>query len=185
MPLRLPFSPARISRAIASGERNFIRDAWDRLHALPLGPELFSKVLAIAVPYTGSIRASVVELRRGHARAVLRDRRAVRNHLNSVHAIALANLAELTGNIAVAYALPDDARFIVKALHMDYAKKARGPIEATCDAPTVVTNERKEYEIVVVLRDQAGDEVARGRLKTLVGPKPRSLTAPIAASSGA
>ena len=110
---------------------NFIRESWDRLTKVPGGAALFSRLVGVAAPYTGSMGARVVELRRGFARAELPDRRRVRNHLDCIHAIALANLAELTGNVAVAYSLPDDARFIVAGMSIDYLKKARGTITAT------------------------------------------------------
>ena len=67
-------------------------------------------------------------LRAGYAEVVMQDKRAVRNHLDCVHAIALANLAELAGNVALAYSLPDDARFIVSGIEIEYVKKARGTI---------------------------------------------------------
>ncbi|HXI59151.1 MAG TPA: hotdog fold domain-containing protein [Polyangia bacterium] len=151
--------------------KNLVRAAWDRLQKLPGGKRVFSQLAGLAAPYTGTIGGRVKVLRRGHATVELRDRRAVRNHLSSVHAIALANLAELTGNIAVAYTLPDDARFIVAGISVDYVKKARGTISGTCDCPLIESNERKEYAIHVSLRDHAGDEVAHATLRTLVGPK--------------
>jgi acyl-coenzyme A thioesterase PaaI-like protein len=101
-----------------------------------------------------------------------RARPKVRNHLNSVHAVALVNLAELTGNLALAYSMPDDARFIVAGLTVDYAKKARGLITGTCTCPVPGTNARIEYAVPVVLKDAAGDVVATCTLRTLVGPKP-------------
>src|SRR5688572_21267954 len=101
-------------------KRNLIREAWDRLSPLPGGKAIFSKVLGMAAPYSGSIGARVAEVRRGHARVTLSDRRAVRQHLGSVHAVALVNLAELCGNLAVAYTLSDGMRFIVAGLAIDY-----------------------------------------------------------------
>ncbi len=152
--------------------RNVIREAWDRLHRVPGGKRAFSRLVGLAAPYTGSIGAQVTELRRGHSEVVLRDRRAVRNHLKCVHAIALANLAELTANIAVGYTLPDDARFIVAGLSIDYLKKARGPITGICDCPIIDSSERQEYDVVVSMRNADGEEVARSTLRTLVGAKP-------------
>src|SRR5712691_10824897 len=154
-----------------SSSKNRVREAWDRLHKLPGGKRAFSRLAGMAAPYTGTIGGQVKVLRRGHATVELPDRRAVRNHLSSVHAIALANLAELTANISVAYTLPDDARFIVAGISVEYLKKARGTITGTCDCPLIDSNERKEYAIQVSMRDRAGDEVARATLRTLVGPK--------------
>lgn len=155
------------------GSRNFIREAWDRLHRIPGGRRLFSRLVGMAAPYTGTIGARVIELSRGHSKVTLADRRAVRNHLESVHAIALANLAELTGNLAVAYSLPDDARFIPTGLSIEYLKKARGTITGVCDVDVPSTSERREIEVLVRLYDPAGDQVARSTLKTLIGPKVR------------
>lgn len=153
-----------------STRRNVIREAWDRLHALPGGKRLFSRLVGLAAPYTGSIGAVVDELGRGAARVHLADRRAVRQHLGSVHAIALCNLAELCGNLAVAYTLPDGMRFIVAGLNIDYLKKARGTIVAETAVDVPQGTGKQEIAVVVVLRDGGGDEVARATLRTLIGP---------------
>jgi len=152
---------------------NLIRDAWDRLRVIPGGRTVFSRLVGIVAPYTGSMGARVLELREGFARVELADRRKVRNHLDCVHAVALANLAELTGNVAVAYGLPDDARFIVKAMSLEYLKKARGTITASATCPPIGDNAERELEIEVSLRDPRGVEVTRAVLLTLVGPKRR------------
>ena len=152
---------------------NFIRDSWDRLRKVPGGRAIFSRLVGVAAPYTGSMGARVTELARGTATVELPDRRRVRNHLDCVHAIALANLAELTGNVAVAYTLPDDARFIVAGMSIDYLKKARGTITGTATCPLFDSSAREEYEVEVSLRDRRGEEVAHATLRTLVGPKTR------------
>jgi acyl-coenzyme A thioesterase PaaI-like protein len=100
------------------------------------------------------------------------DRRAIRNHLDCVHAIALANLAELAGNVALAYSLPDDARFIVSGMTIEYSKKARGTITASGESPVPRGASRAQLDVLVTLRDAGGDEVARATLRSLVGPKP-------------
>ena len=64
----------------------------------------------------------------------------MRNHLDCVHAIALANLAELAGNVALVYSLPDDARFIVSGMEIEYLKKARGTITAIGEPPVPRTS---------------------------------------------
>src|SRR6185369_3694300 len=120
----LPFLPDVEKRG------NFVRDAWDRLRGLPGGKRLFSLLVGRAAPYTGTIGARIEALEVGYAKVTLRDRPSVRNHLRCVHAIALANLAEVTGNVAVFYALPDDMRFIVAGLSIEYLKKARGTLTA-------------------------------------------------------
>src|SRR5690606_38163019 len=154
------------------GSRNLIRQAWDLMSGLPGGKSLFSKLVGRMAPYTGSINATVTTLRAGYAEVEMADRRAVRNHLDCVHAIALANLAELAGNVALAYSLPDDGRFIVAGMEIEYVKKARGTITAVGEPPIPRSSTRAAYDVPVTLRDSGGEEVARAVLHSLVGPKP-------------
>jgi uncharacterized protein (TIGR00369 family) len=152
-------------------DRNVIRDLWDRFSSIPGGRVLFSRAVGMAAPYTNTIGARVEVLRRGYAEVVMRDRKSVRNHLRSVHAVALVNLAELTGNVALAYSMPDEARFIVAGLSIEYLKKARGSIRGVCECPIPASSERREYQVPVSLRNEAGEEVAHCTLRSLVGPK--------------
>jgi acyl-coenzyme A thioesterase PaaI-like protein len=158
------------------GRRNMIRQAWDLLATVPGGKILFSRLVGSMAPYTGSIHAQVTVLREGYSEVQMADRRGVRNHLESIHAVALVNLAELAGNVALFYSLPDDARFIVSGLEIEYVKKARGTITATGESPVPRTNARAAYDVPVTLRDANGVEVARAILHSLVGPKPGSRT---------
>ena len=156
------------------GKRNVIKLAWDMLSGMPGGKAVFSKLVGRMAPYTGTINATVTVLRAGYAEVQMVDRRAVRNHLDCVHAIALANLAELAGNVALAYALPDDARFIVSGMEIEYLKKARGTITAVGEPPVPRSSVRAQFEVPVTLRDASGEDVAKVVLHSLVGPKPGS-----------
>jgi acyl-coenzyme A thioesterase PaaI-like protein len=166
--------PIRLPRL--DGNRNLLRDLWNLLSGMPAGKALFSRLVGRMAPYTGSIRATVTVLRAGYAEVEMPDRRSIRNHLDCVHAIALANLAELAGNVALMYSLPDDARFIVSGIDIEYTKKARGTITAVGESPVPRTAARAQYDVPVTLRDAGGDEVARAVLHSLVGPKPGSAS---------
>jgi acyl-coenzyme A thioesterase PaaI-like protein len=147
---------------------DLMRAAWNRLSALPGGKRLFDQLLGRMVPYTGSIHPHVEEMRAGYARVYLDDRRAVRNHLRSVHAIALVNLAELVANLALIGGLPPGGRMIITGISIDYLKKARGRITAECQVEVPQTLERREYPIPVSLRDAKGVEVARATVRSLI-----------------
>ena len=153
-----------------AGRPNQIRTLWDRFSGLPGGRTLFSILLGRMAPYTGSVSPRVRELRPGYARVEMRDRRGVRNHLSSVHAIAMMNLAEVSSGLALMYGLPSDARAILTGLSIEYLKKGRGTLTAEAELELPESSERREYEFPSVIRDEAGDVVARATARWLVGP---------------
>lgn len=145
-----------------------IRTAWERLSPLPGGKWLFSQLFSRMVPYSGSIRPRIEALSSGHCRATMRDRPGLRNHLRSIHAVALMNLGELASGLALVNGLPDDTRAILVGLSMEYLKKARGTLTAACDLTVPTVTGRGELEVVVEIADSEGDVVARARAKWLV-----------------
>jgi acyl-coenzyme A thioesterase PaaI-like protein len=155
-----------------------LRSAWERLQRWPGGSALFSRLLGTLVPYTGTIAPHVVELRPGYAKIRMNDRRAVRNHLRSVHAIAIANLAEVTSGLAMTLTLPDDARGIVTAFSIEYVKKARGTLTAESTVAPIDASIDAEHRIEAVVKDEAGDVVARAVAQWRIGPATRGVERP-------
>lgn len=146
-----------------------LKKSWNTLNGVPGGRKLFSFMVGRTAPYTGTIGAEVEELEPGFARVAMADRGGLRNHLKSIHAIALANLVELTGNLALAYSLPAGHRFIVTGMEIDYVKKARGRLVGECHL-ALPDGEWPELVVPEVeIKDAAGDVVVRGRVKSKVG----------------
>ena len=151
-----------------------VQEWWARLSPLPGGKALFSMIIGRTAPYTGSIGARAEELRPGFARWSLRDRRAVRNHLNSIHAVALTNLAEVTTGTAMLMSLPAGTRGIVTELSTTYVKKARGTVvaECRCELPEIVGDTR--FTLSCEIRDPGGDVVATATVTWLLSRTPRT-----------
>lgn len=158
----------RSSAGPGPGER--LANAWNRLSPWPGGRWLFSRLIGRMVPYSGSISATVLELRPGFARIRLRDHRAVRNHLDSIHAVALLNLAELTSGLAMLVGAPRGIRSIVTGISMEYTKKARGRLtcESRADFPAI--DSAMEHVVHATIRDEEGDEVARASVRWRLSP---------------
>ena len=135
--------------------------AWRRLRGLPGGSWVFSRYLGWKVPYTGSIGAHVRELEPGYARLTLRDRQAVRQHLGSVHAVALINLGEVASGLAMLGALDSGIRGIVIRLSAEYFKKARGTLTAIARVTVPEVTEAVEHVVTADITDQADALVCR------------------------
>jgi uncharacterized protein (TIGR00369 family) len=158
--------PAPLS---APGER--VRALWRRLSGKPGGKALFSFLFGRIAPYTGSLGSARVEaLEPGFCRVSLRDRRRVRNHLNSVHAMALANLAEAASGLAVVVALAPGVQGIVTGFTIAYLKKARGRLVAECRVAVAAVTVEREQEADITITDSAGDVVARATAKWRLRP---------------
>jgi acyl-coenzyme A thioesterase PaaI-like protein len=127
-------------------------------------------MLGFMVPYTGALGAGVMRFDPGHVQVRLRERRGVRNHLRSVHAIALANMGELATGLALVGSLPPTVRGILVRLEIDYRKKARGTLvaEARCVLPHVT--EACEHAVEAEVRDAAGEAVALVRAHWRLAP---------------
>ncbi len=154
---------------------------WGRLSRLPLGNRLFTWVVGRTAPYTGTIGGVFTEIRPGYARVELRDRRAIRNHLASIHAVALVNLAEMTSGVALLTALPDGVRGIVTGLSIEYVKKARGTLVATsaAHAPSAVSKPIT-HDVTCEIADAAGDVVARCIVHWRLSPSAAVAVSPAA-----
>lgn len=105
---------------------------WRFFNAIPGGRFFFDRMLDRSVPYGGSIDQKVQVLRPGVARVVMGDHKAVRNHLSTVHAAAVMNLAETAAGLALTSLLPNSSETAVASASIEYRKKARGPLSAEC-----------------------------------------------------
>lgn len=159
-----------MARSIGPRLRYYWRTVSDR----PGGKWLFSRVLGLIAPYTGSLGGTIQLLEPGHCVVTLPDRRRIRNHLNSVHAIALCNLGEKTTGLALMHSLPENTRGILTGISADYVKKARGLLTAECYCDIPDNHEKCEHTAKSDIRDAEGELVATVCARWLIGPEPHA-----------
>jgi len=111
-----------------------VLNLWNTMTKLPRGSRLFSIAFARKAPYFATIRPRFTELRPNHAELVIPKRRAVHNHLGTVHAIALCNGLEAAMGALAEATIPPDKRWIPKGMTVAYTAKATSDI--TCIAET-------------------------------------------------
>ncbi len=145
----------------------------DRLVRWPGGAWLFGFLVCRKAPYFASIAPRITALRAGHGEATMRHRHAVTNHLGTVHAIALCNLAELIGGLTTDVSLPASMRWIPKGMTVEYLKKATGPMQATATPAFAPYEADAGYALPmqVVIRDRERETVFRADITMWVSPR--------------
>lgn len=145
----------------------------NRLIRWPGGTWLFGFLVCRKAPYFASIAPRITALRIGQGEATMRHRRAVTNHIGTVHAIALCNLAELIGGLTTDVSIPASMRWIPKGMTVEYLKKAVGTMTATATPAIqpVVSDAGYALPVDVVIRDPAGDAVFRAQIAMWVSPR--------------
>jgi len=149
---------------------------WRTLHPLPGGRWLFARLFSRAVPYSASTSPTVLRLEPGHAEVSIPDRRANRQHLGSVHAIALMNVAEMASGLAMTAGLPDGVRGIVREIRMAYLKKARGTITAVSRVQIPTVTGDTDFDVTADCLDASGAVVARATVRWRLGLTPNKAS---------
>lgn len=150
-----------------------ILKTWRDLSRRPSGRWLFSKMVCFKAPYFSSIAPRVVSLEPGKGVATIQHRRRVSNHLGTVHAIALCNLAEFIGGLTCDASIPRSMRWIPKGMTVEYLKKAKGTMTATATPQVAMVESAQGYDapVEVMVRDAAGDAVFRAMISMWVSAK--------------
>ena len=68
----------------------------------------------------------------------MRKRRAVQNHIGTVHAIAMCNLAEIAAGTMTEISIPASMRWLPKGMQVEYLKKADSDVEAIATVAQIV-----------------------------------------------
>ncbi|GAA2004880.1 MULTISPECIES: hotdog fold domain-containing protein [Nocardioides] len=156
---------------------------WRTTSNLPVigrsvGTRVFSVLFGQKAPYFASIRPRFTVLEPHRAELVIPKRRAVHNHIGTVHAIALCNGLEAAMGALAEASIPSDKRWIPQGMEVRYTAKATSDI--TCIAETDPEQWSSETlpaaggEVPVRVRGvrDDGTVVIEGVIRLWVTPKP-------------
>jgi hypothetical protein len=147
-----------------------------RITRWPAGHWIFSRLVCFKAPYFATIAPRFVALEPGRCEVRIHDRRRVHNHIGTVHAIALCNLAELSAGVMTDATIPSNMRWIPKGMTVEYLAKAKGSMhaEAVPQSPATESSSGYAWPVKVSVRNDAGEEVFRARIDMWVSPRTRA-----------
>jgi len=148
---------------------------YQSLKHLPLGKIIFSKMLCFMTPYFSSIKPSIKELTINRCVVFMKKRRAVTNHLKTVHAIAMCNMAELAGGLMTEVSLPKNKRWIPSGMTVKYLKKATTNLTAIADGNELNWNTDGEIEVPVSITDDNNELVFSAEIKMNIKTKKQTV----------
>ena len=153
-------------------ERNSTLKIWQRLAARPAGKWLFSRLVCWKAPYFSSIHPRFQMLEPGCSAVTLRKRRSVTNHIGTVHAIAICNLAEIAAGTMTDVTVPADYRWIPKGMTVQYLRKAETDLTAIARIEPIPSFEGSfELPVVVAVTDARQQTVFRAVITMWVTPR--------------
>lgn len=153
-------------------QASFMLSAWQRMSKWLGGKWLFSRLVCLRAPYFGSIRPRFEALRPGYCEVHMNKRRAVLNHIGTVHAIAMCNMAELAGGVVTDVTIPATHRWIPKGMTVEYLKKARTSLRAIAELEPIPSLEGAvELPVTVKVLDTNDQTVFRAVITMWISPK--------------
>lgn len=151
--------------------KSLVLTLWNRLAERPLGKWLVGKIICFKAPYFATIKPRFTHIAPGKVEITFKKRRSVLNHINSVHAIAMCNAAELAGGICMDVSLHAKLRWIPIGMRVEYLKKAKSDLRAVCELSDYSWEHEQVVDVPVVLVDSQGDTVFEAHITMKLSPK--------------
>ena len=140
---------------------------------------LLSAAFGKVVPMVGTAGVRYEVVSPEQVVCTIKNRRNMQNHIGSLHAVAMALLAETATGFVVGVNLPDDKMPLIKSLKMDYKKLAKGDMKAVAtltDAQRqqIINEPKGEVLVPVVITDASGNSPVEAEMLWAWVPKKRS-----------
>jgi len=153
-------------------DQNQVLSLWGRFSGSAIGRWMFSRSICHSAPYFATIKPRVLALEEGLCQVSMRKRRRVHNHIRTVHAIAICNLAEMAAGVMCEATVPRSHRWIPKGMQVDYLKKADSDLVASAQLKEIPHfSEAQDLEVPVSVVNREGEEVVHARIKMWITPR--------------
>lgn len=151
---------------------SFALSAWQRLSGIPGGKWAFSRLVCAKAPFFSSISPLFETLGPGRAVVSIKKRRKVLNHIGTVHAIAMCNMAELAGGTMTDATIPTTHRWIPKGMTVQYLLKAETNLRAIAELDPIPSfSDRMDLVVPVKVLNTRDEVVFRADITMLVTAK--------------
>lgn len=137
----------------------------------PFGKKIFSVLVARSAPYFTTIKPHIHELKHNYIKVSMPKRKAVQNHIKTVHAIAMCNLCEFAAGVCMEASIPKHRRWIPVGMEVSYLKKATTDLTTSCNLDFVDWENCDEVPCEISIRDQNDQEVAKAVIRMKVSDK--------------
>lgn len=171
--------PNRLARSLAKLERvpSFLRP-WAR-----------NKVMGRAVPFTGTAGLDFAHMAPERVEVAVANVRRVQNHIQGVHAAAMALLAETATGMVVGMNVRDDCLPLAKTMRIDFKRRAQGAMRAVAtlsDAQRQLMqqSDKGEVSVPVLVSDESGEQPIQCEFiwAWIPTPQPKSIAGQTAAT---
>jgi uncharacterized protein (TIGR00369 family) len=124
-----------------------------------VGNEKYGKLVCELAPYFSTIDPQFVDMKPGYVEVRIKNRKEIQNHLGSIHAAAMCNVAELAGGMLTEISLPEGKRWIPSAMNVQYLAKAKTDLKAIAEGSGIDWTTPGRLTIPVDLFDTDGNKV--------------------------
>jgi acyl-coenzyme A thioesterase PaaI-like protein len=113
-------------------KKNKLNKIVSNINSLPsfLCSTALSTFFGKMVKFTGTAGITIEELSDSKAVISLKNKKAVQNHIGSVHAVASILIAESATGYLIGMNVPDSSIPVIKTIKADYTKRAKGDMKA-------------------------------------------------------
>lgn len=150
---------------------NYLLKLYQKVLKWPFGRQLFSRLFASKAPYFKSIKPLITELRPNYCELMIPKRKAVQNHIGTVHAIALCNGLEMAMGAVAEASIPKHLRWIPKGMTVAYTAKADSDIRIVANTDPDAW-QVGDLDVVVNGYRADGTAVITGTITIYISEKP-------------